>query len=247
MKAECATKTVVEMTMSSLEIAEKVEKRHDNVKRSVKRLEEKGLIEVLKIEKVKIQGERRVEEIEVYQLSKRDGQVVAAQLSRKFMNEILSKIEQLDGSSLFTELKQDLDEKVRTKRYVTTANGKAITSIEIAEQTGKKHSQVIRDIRVMIERLEREKETFGKPKEDKDERGYTTCYYLDGLLTETLLMGYKSAPERFKEIERRYRIEEQASTVDQIDNAANAMEEKQHLQSQKEEERIEAEKKGNGQ
>ena len=95
MKAECATKTVVEMTMSSLEIAEKVEKRHDNVKRSVKRLEEKGLIEVLKIEKVKIQRERRVEEIEVYQLSKRDGQVVAAQLSRKFMDEILSKIEQL--------------------------------------------------------------------------------------------------------------------------------------------------------
>jgi len=146
----------------------------------------------------------------------------------------------LDGSSLFAELKQDLDEKVRTKRYVTTANGKAITSIEIAEQTGKKHSQVIRDIRVMIERLEREKETFGKPKEDKDERGYTTCYYLDGLLTETLLMGYKSAPERFKEIERRYRIEEQASTVEQIETAAKAMVEKQHLQEQKELERIEA-------
>lgn len=47
------------------------------------------------------------------------------------------------------------------------------------------------------------------PREDKDARGYTTCFHLNRELTETLLTGY-SASARLKVIRRLHVLEEQA-------------------------------------
>ena len=47
------------MRMTSVEIADMVEKRHDNVKRTIETLVEQSVISLPQIEEVKIQRERR--------------------------------------------------------------------------------------------------------------------------------------------------------------------------------------------
>lgn len=86
-----------------------------------------------------------------------------------------------------------------------------MTSREIAELTGKEHKHVIRDIRTMLDVLEKDGPKLDHPQEDKDARGYTTCIYLNRELTETLLTGY-SASARLKVIRRWHELEEQVVT-----------------------------------
>jgi phage antirepressor YoqD-like protein len=85
-----------------------------------------------------------------------------------------------------------------------------MTSREIAELTGKELSNVHRDIRSMITELLRDDSLLNHPKEDVDARGYTTCFYLDRELTETLLTGY-SVSARLKVIRRWHELEAKPS------------------------------------
>ena len=84
-----------------------------------------------------------------------------------------------------------------------------MTSREIAELTGKDLGNVHRDIRAMLDELKKDDSNLNHPQEDKDLRGYTTCYHLNRELTETLLTGY-SASARLKVIRRWHELEEQA-------------------------------------
>ena len=84
----------------------------------------------------------------------------------------------------------------------------SMTSREIAELTGKEHFNVLRDIRSMLDDLgdvlksEHIPEKIGSNlnhdsnlnhvREEKDERGYTTCVYLNQELTFTLVTGYST-------------------------------------------------------
>lgn len=52
-------------TMTTLEISEVVESRHDKVKQSVERLAERGVISLPPLGEVKIQRERREETVSV--------------------------------------------------------------------------------------------------------------------------------------------------------------------------------------
>lgn len=65
------------LTMGSLEIAELLESRHDSVKRTIVRLQVKGLIQLTPLVEVKNHLGQIVTE---YQLVKRDTYVVVAQL-----------------------------------------------------------------------------------------------------------------------------------------------------------------------
>jgi len=87
---------------------------------------------------------------------------------------------------------------------------KTMTSREIAELTDKEHKNVIRDIRTMLEELKKDGSDLSHVQEDKDARGYTTCFYLSRELTETLLTGY-SATARLKVIRRWHELEAQAA------------------------------------
>ena len=65
------------MTMSSREIAELVEKRHDHVKRTIDTmLEKKGIIEFPQIEEIST----ATKPVTIYRLEKRDTYVVVARL-----------------------------------------------------------------------------------------------------------------------------------------------------------------------
>lgn len=91
-----------------------------------------------------------------------------------------------------------------------------MTSHEIAKLTGKELGHVHRDIRVMLDDLKKDDPDLNHPKEDKDSRDYTTCFYLSRELTETLLTGY-SASARLKVIRRWHELEaKQATPVDPL-------------------------------
>lgn len=102
---------------------------------------------------------------------------------------------------------------------ITDPNGPlTMTSREIAELTGKELSNVHRDIRTMLDELKKDDSTLNHPREDKDARGYVTCYHLSRELTETLLTGY-SAVSRLKVIRRWHELEDQLRKPEAI--AAN--------------------------
>ena len=90
----------------------------------------------------------------------------------------------------------------------TTEAGLTMTSREIAELTGKEVSHVNRDIRAMLSELKNDDPKMDHPREDKDSRGYTTCFHLSRELTDCLLTGY-SASARMRVIRRWHELEGQ--------------------------------------
>ncbi len=89
------------LTMSSREIAELVESRHDNVKRAIERCAERGAISLPPLEEVKIQRERREETATAYVFSgeqgRRDSIIVVAQLCPEFTARLVDRWMQLES------------------------------------------------------------------------------------------------------------------------------------------------------
>ncbi len=82
-----------------------------------------------------------------------------------------------------------------------------MSSREIAELTGKDHKNVIRDIRAMLDELEKDGSDLSHQyREEKDARGYTSCFHLDRELTDCLLTGY-SVSARRRVIKRWHELE----------------------------------------
>lgn len=82
------------VTMSSREIAELVESRHDHVKRSIERLAAKGVIQLPPMEEVKNHLGQMVAE---YHLIKRDTYVVVAQLCPEFTARLVDRWQELEN------------------------------------------------------------------------------------------------------------------------------------------------------
>ncbi|MFY1017964.1 Rha family transcriptional regulator [Ectopseudomonas khazarica] len=89
------------VTMNSLEIAEMVGKRNDNVKRTVETLVDQGVISLPQIEEVKIQRERRDEKAKAYRFEnekgKRDSIIVVAQLCPEFTARLVDRWQELEA------------------------------------------------------------------------------------------------------------------------------------------------------
>lgn len=81
-------------TMSSREIADLVEKRHDNVRRTIETLAERGVIQLPQIEEVKNHLGQTVTE---YRIGKRDSYVIVAQLSPEFTARLVDRWQQLEA------------------------------------------------------------------------------------------------------------------------------------------------------
>ena len=85
-------------TMSSREIAELVEARHDSVKRTIERLVERGVIDVPPMVEDQIQtAHGRKHTTSVYRLEKRDSFVVVAQLSPEFTARLVDRWQELEA------------------------------------------------------------------------------------------------------------------------------------------------------
>lgn len=97
-----ATTAVSDTTlkMSSLEIADFVKSRHDDVKRSIERLVGKGAISLPPMAEVKVQRERRAEVVQVYAFSGHQGRLdsitVVAQLDPLFTAALVKRWDDLE-------------------------------------------------------------------------------------------------------------------------------------------------------
>lgn len=97
------------LTMSSREIADLVESRHDSVKRTIERLQDKGLIQLTPMVEVKNHLGQVVTE---YQLIKRDTYVVVAQLSPEFTARLVDRWQDLENQQM-PQIPQTLSEALR--------------------------------------------------------------------------------------------------------------------------------------
>lgn len=95
------------------------------------------------------------------------------------------------------------------QNIITAGKPLTMSSREIAELTGKQHRNVVRDIRAMLDELERDVLTFERIYLDGMNRQQTE-YLLDRELTETLITGY-SIKLRHKVILRLHELEQMAS------------------------------------
>jgi hypothetical protein len=97
------------LTMSSREIADLVESRHDSVKRTIERLQDKGLIQLTPMVEVKNHLGQVVTE---YKLIKRDTYVVVAQLSPEFTARLVDRWQELENQQM-PQIPQTLSEALR--------------------------------------------------------------------------------------------------------------------------------------
>ncbi|WP_436873723.1 phage antirepressor KilAC domain-containing protein [Kosakonia sacchari] len=82
------------LTMSSQEIADLVESRHDHVKRSIERLAERGVIQLPPMGEVR---NHLGQAVAVYLVGKRDSYVVVAQLSPEFTARLVDRWQELES------------------------------------------------------------------------------------------------------------------------------------------------------
>lgn len=82
------------MTMTSKEMADLTEKRHDSVKRTIDTLAEKGVISQPQI----VDGEKSANGVveKVYRFGKRDSYVIVAQLSPEFTARLVDRWQELE-------------------------------------------------------------------------------------------------------------------------------------------------------
>lgn len=91
-----ALSNIAKTTMSSREIAELVESRHDVVKLSIVRLTGKGIIQPPPMVEVKNDQGQTVSE---YQISKRDSYIIVAQLSPAFTARLVDRWQELENQA----------------------------------------------------------------------------------------------------------------------------------------------------
>ena len=82
-------------TMTSLEISELVEARHDSVKRTIERLVSNGVIELPPM----VEISTATKPVKVYQLIKRSSLIVVAQLSPEFTARVVDRWQELEAQA----------------------------------------------------------------------------------------------------------------------------------------------------
>jgi anti-repressor protein len=86
------------ITMTSREIADLTEKRHDNVKRTIETLANQGVISRPQIEEVSNDGPGP-KTISLYRIGKRDSYVIVAQLSPEFTARLVDRWQALEAGA----------------------------------------------------------------------------------------------------------------------------------------------------
>jgi phage regulator Rha-like protein len=99
-----------QLTMSSREIAEVVESRHDNVKITIERLGVKGIVTFTATQEPTLGGGKPVT---VYHVNKRDSHVVVAQLSPEFTARLVDRWQELEKQVAQPQVPQSFAQALR--------------------------------------------------------------------------------------------------------------------------------------
>ena len=130
--------------MSSREIAELTDKRHDNVKRTIETCAESGVFTLPQIEEVSNSG-FGPKTISVYQLDKRSSLIVVAQLSPEFTARIVDRWQELEAQATLSHrticpLRDELEAVDVLARILNAAPSGKITMVKASlEHHGAKH------------------------------------------------------------------------------------------------------------
>lgn len=121
------------LTMSSREIASVVYSRHDDVKRSIERLAEKGVITLPPMAEVSNDGPGP-KFIKEYRLGKRDSLIVVAQLCPEFTARIVDRWQELEERAAMPKylIPQTLPEALRLAADLADQRDKAFAELMIA-------------------------------------------------------------------------------------------------------------------
>ena len=116
----------IQTTMSSREISELVESRHDNVKRSMETLRDGGLISFTQSQETSHDGPG-ARPVAVYLVNKRDSYVVVAQLSPAFTARLVDRWQELEARAMLTHsaggvLRDELEAVDVLARILNVAN-----------------------------------------------------------------------------------------------------------------------------
>lgn len=135
-------------TMSSLEISELVESNHADVRRSIERLAEKGVISLPPLAEVSNSG-AGPKTIKVYNLDKRSSLIVVAQLCPEFTARIVDRWQALEQQAAMggfkipasmseaLRLAADLSDKVQEQQQVIALQAPKVEALErIAQADG---------------------------------------------------------------------------------------------------------------
>lgn len=118
--------TVVNPTMTSQEIADLVESRHDKVKQSIERLALRGTIKLPPLGEVK---NHLGQSVAVYQVSKRDSYIVVAQLSPEFTARLVDRWQELENQA---RIPQNLPDALRLAADLAEEKQKLENQLAIA-------------------------------------------------------------------------------------------------------------------
>ena len=119
------------MTVTSKEMADLTEKRHDSVKRTMDTLAEKGVISQPQI----VDGEKSANGVaeKVYRFGKRDSYVIVAQLSPEFTARLVDRWQELEEQALPAQptIPQTLPEALRLAADLAEMKAKADAALAI--------------------------------------------------------------------------------------------------------------------
>ena len=118
-----------ELTMSSRDIAQVVESRHDKVKQSIERLADRGLVSFTPVGEKSGMGRPGV----VYQVNKRDSYVIVAQLSPEFTARLVDRWQELESQD--AAVPKTLPEALRLAADLAEKNDQLM---QVARQQGER-------------------------------------------------------------------------------------------------------------
>ncbi|PQJ97574.1 Rha family transcriptional regulator [Chromatium okenii] len=131
----CNTLSALPLTMTSREIADLVEKRHDNVKRTIETLAERGTIRLPQIEvfeEINNLGFSVKREMYVFtHAHKRDTFIVVAQLSPEFTAKLVDRWQELEAAAASTLQQPSI------QSYAYTLPYQPIIEIQIIESAAR--------------------------------------------------------------------------------------------------------------
>lgn len=119
-----------DLRMTSQEIADLVEKRHDNVKRTIESLVNQGVITFPQVEEKPTAGRPSTEFVFVGEKGKRDSIVVVAQLSPQFTARLVDRWQELESGT--AALPKTLPEALRLAADMAEQKAKVDAALAIA-------------------------------------------------------------------------------------------------------------------